>query len=331
MTESTRAGSSLPDLEFRIASAEDEPAVLALMRASLGWEDDDPNEEFFTWKHHDNPFGRSPAWVALHGDRVVGFRTFLRWQFRDDTDRLVRAVRAVDTATDPAYQGMGIFRRLTLRAVAELTLAGDSIVFNTPNDQSRPGYLKMGWSLARRLPVGVLPAGPRSIVPMLTSRVPASLWSEPSSVGLEAASALADHSVAAALLEHAPTTGFRTDRSPEYLAWRTALEPLHYRLLLASPGDPNEGGLIFRLRRRGGALEAAVVEQLVPNARTGVSLVRRMLTQTRADYAIGIRTGPSAGLLPLPSQGPLLTTRPLAGSPPSAKAWALTLADVELF
>ena len=50
-----------------------------------------------------------------------------------------------------------------------------------------------------------------------------------------------------------------------------------------------------------------------------------------ADYAIGLRTGPSAGLVPLPGQGPLLTTRPLAGSPPSPGDWALTLGDVELF
>ena len=161
------------DLEVRSAHPEDEAAVIELLRASLGWRPGDPNEEFFRWKHRDNPFGESPAWVALHQGRVVGYRTFLRWEFVDLEGRVVRGVRAVDTATDPAYQGRGIFRTLTLRGVAELTLAGDALVFNTPNDQSRPGYLKMGWSLARRLPVAVLPAGPRSVRPMLTSRVPA--------------------------------------------------------------------------------------------------------------------------------------------------------------
>ncbi len=74
-----------------------------------------------------------------------------------------------------------------------------------------------------------------------------------------------------------------------------------------------------------------MVEQLVPNRRTGMVLVRRMLKETGADYAIGLRTGPSAGLLPLPTQGPLLTTRPLAASPPSPRSWTLTLGDVELF
>ena len=319
------------DLEVRGALPDEEPAVLDLMRAALGWREEDPNEQFFAWKHHHNAFGPSPAWVALHDGAVVGYRTFLRWQFLDDRDRVVRAVRAVDTATDPAYQGQGIFRTLSLRGVAELTLAGDALVFNTPNDQSRPGYLKMGWNLSRRLPVGVLPAGPRSGVRMLTSRVPAQLWSEATSAGLDAGEALADEAVATALLEHAPRQGFRTHRTPEYLAWRTSFAPLRYRLLLASQHDPSQGGIIFRLRRRGDAVEAAVIEQLVPDRRTGVSLVRRMLRESGADYAIGLRTGPSAGLLPLPGQGPLLTTRPLAGSPPSAGDWALTLGDVELF
>lgn len=319
------------DLLVRSAEPADDSAVIPMLRAALGKTDDPHYEAFLHWKHRENAFGESPAWLALHEGRVVGYRTFLRWEFLDDTGRTVRAVRAVDTATDPAYQGMGIFKTLTLRAVAELTLARDAIVFNTPNDQSRPGYLKMGWSVARRLPVGVMPAHPGSVVPMVTSRVPAALWSDPTTAGLDAAEALSDAGVTTALLQHAPTQGFRTNRTPEYFAWRTSFVPLRYRLLLASPSDPAEGGIVFRLRRRGDAVEAAVIEQLVPNWRTGASLVRRMLKETAADYAIGLLTGPSAGLLPLPGQGPRLTTRPLAASPPSPKEWALTLGDVELF
>jgi hypothetical protein len=302
-----------------------------MLRASLGKVDDPHYEAFLRWKHGDNAFGPSPAWVALHDGVVVGYRTFLRWEFLRNDGRVLRAVRAVDTATDPAYRGVGIFRTLTLQGVAELTLAGVGIVFNTPNDQSRPGYLKMGWTVARRLPVGVMPRGPRALVSMATSKVPASLWSEPTDVGLDASAAFADRGFAEELLRHDTTTGVRTHRSPEYLAWRTAFEPLHYRVALASHGDAGAGGVVFRLRRRGAAVEAAILDQLVPDAATGARLVRRILADTGADYAIGLRTGRSAGLLPLPRQGPLLTTRPLAESPPSPGEWALTLGDVELF
>ncbi len=316
---------------IRPAVPADDAEVIPMLRVALGKEGDPHYEAFLRWKHRENAFGESPAWVAVHEGRVIGYRTFLRWRFLDDSDREVRAVRAVDTATHPDYQGQGIFRSLTLRGVADLTLAGEGIIFNTPNDQSRPGYLKMGWSVVRRLPVGVMPSGIRSITAMLASRVPAALWSEETQVGLDAADALADASMAARLLEHAPHDGFRTDRTPEYLAWRTSFSPLNYRLLLISARDPSEGGIIFRLRKRGDAVEAAVVEELVPDRRTGARLVRRMLRDSGADYAIGLRTGPSASLLPLPGQGPLLTTRPLASSPPVPTTWVLTLGDVELF
>lgn len=318
------------EIQVRPATDADFPAVLPMLRESLGKLDDPHYEAFLHWKHLENAFGVSPAWVAVHDGAVVGYRTFLRWRFVGDDGRRVRAVRAVDTATAPAYRGLGLFRTLTLRGVAELTLAGDGIVFNTPNEQSRPGYLKMGWQVVRRLPVGVMPAGPRAAARMLRSRVPAVLWSESTTVGSPAGEALADPRTATALLEHAPSRGFRTDRSPDYLAWRMAFGPLRYRLLLAA-NDPAEGGIVFRLRRRGEAIEAVVIEQLVPDWRTGALLVQRLLRQTGADYAIGLRTGPSAGLLPLPKQGPLLTTRPLASSPPAPESWVLTMGDVELF
>lgn len=320
----------LTGLEIRRADAADDPQVLDLMRSTHGWRPEDPDEALFHWKHRENPFGESPAWVALDGDQIVGYRTFLRWEFLDDEDRVVTAVRAVDTATRAEYQGRGIFRALTLQAVAELTLEGVGIVFNTPNDQSRPGYLKMGWSPAGRLPIGALPSGVAGLRRMARARVPAERWSEPCDVGLDAQGLASDHSIAQALLKYAPARGFRTNRTPEYLSWRTSLEPLHYRLVTAQPGSPGAGGAIFRLRRRGAALEAAIVELFAPNPGMGVALTRRLLQETGADYAVGVRSGRTVGLVPLPGQGPLLITRPLASTPPTAE-WELTLADVELF
>ncbi len=68
---------------------------------------------------------------------------------------VLRAVRAVDTATDPDYQGQGLFTALTMHGLDEVRADGVDFVFNTPNDQSRPGYLKMGWQTVGELPVAV--------------------------------------------------------------------------------------------------------------------------------------------------------------------------------
>jgi len=321
----------MDDFVVRRAVAADQGTVTDLLRISLGKEDDPHYESFLDWKHQQNPFGVSPAWVALDGARVVGYRTLLRWRFISADGRPVSAVRAVDTATDPEYRGRGLFRLLTLGAVADLTREGDAFVFNTPNDSSRPGYLSMGWSPVRRLPVGVLPSGPGSLARMLRSRTASLLWSEVTDVGMDASEALAHDAICDGLLAHAPAAGLRTDRTREYLRWRTSFEPLRYRVLLRDPGDPAAGGVIFRVRKRGAGLEAVIAELLVPSARVGIGLLRRVVAETGADYAIGLRTGPSAGLLPLPGQGPLLTGRPLARAVPPAKEWALTMGDIELF
>jgi len=321
----------MDDFVVRRATAADRGAVTDLLRISLGKEDDPHYEAFLDWKHQQNPFGVSPAWVALDGSRVVGYRTLLRWRFISADGKPVSAVRAVDTATDPEYRGRGLFRLLTLGAVADLTREGDAFVFNTPNDSSRPGYLSMGWSPVRRLPVGVLPSGPGSLARMLRSRTASLLWSEVTDVGMDASEALAHDAICDGLLAHAPAAGLRTDRTREYLRWRTSFEPLRYRVLLRDPGDPAAGGVIFRVRKRGAGLEAVIAELLVPSARVGIGLLRRVVAETGADYAIGLRTGPSAGLLPLPGQGPLLTGRPLARAVPPAKEWALTMGDIELF
>jgi hypothetical protein len=319
------------EIHIRPAVAADDAQILALLASTLGWSDSGVEKDFFHWKHRQNPFGVSPAWVALDGERVVGYRTFLRWEFLNGEGRRRSAVRAVDTVTDPAYRGRGIFRSLTLRGVADLTLEGVGWVFNTPNDSSRPGYLSMGWRDSGRVPIGVLPRSPGSMVRMLRARTPAALWSERCEVGLDAALALRDRDVALGLLTHAPKTGVRTARTPQYLAWRTTFEPLRYRLLLTDERDSSGGGVVFRLRRRGEALEAAIVESLVPGSRARNRLLRRVLAGTGADYCIAARTPRDSGLIPLPRQGPRLTSRPLASAPPAHSEWRLDLADIELF
>ncbi len=326
-------------LDIRPATDADLPAVLELLQASLGWVPDDDHARFFTWKHHESPFGRSPAWVAVDpvaDGRIVAFRTFLRWQF-ERGGAVVPAVRAVDTATHPDYQGQGIFSLLTRQALHELRGQGVAFVFNTPNDRSRPGYLKMGWQLVARLPVVATPRSPLSLARLARARVPADTCSVPSAAGVPIADVLADEAGVKALLASARAEGddrLRTVHTPEYLAWRYGFPPLHYRAMVA-PGGVEDGVVVFRLRHRGAALEAAVCEQIVPlgDERTAPRLVRRLLRETGADHAVQIgRARPSRGLLPMPGQGPTLVWRDVTDTVmPPADRWALGLGDIELF
>jgi GNAT superfamily N-acetyltransferase len=323
-------------IEVRAAGPSDRAAVLDLMAASLGWSSDDHHEAFFDWKHAQNPFGPSPGWVAVDGGEVVGFRTFLRWEHRTPEGWVLPAVRAVDTATRPSHQGRGIFRRLTLQALDDLRAHGVAFVFNTPNDRSRPGYLKMGWTAVGRLDAGVRVTSLASVARLARARVPADLWSVPSQGGRPAPEVLADPGLADLLASVPPARGLATHRTPGYLRWRYGFAPLAYRAVTLGP-DVRSGLAVFRVRRRGAALECALCDVVAPDRDRGAAraLVRRVARECAADYVIrlGGPTVDRSGFVGIPGQGPMLTWRALADDPPGGRPddWALSLGDVELF
>ncbi len=327
--------SEVAAVSVRRAVTEDRPAVLDLLALSLGWERSAEFGAFFDWKHEQNVFGKSPGWVAVVEGRIVGFRTFLHWEFEHADGRLRRAVRAVDTATAPDQQGRGIFRRLTLAAIDDLRDDGVDFVFNTPNAKSRPGYLKMGWTQVGRLPASAHVMGPGSARRMLASRVPAERWSLPVAAGVPATELFADARIESLLGRLPPARGFRTARTSAYLRWRYGHPPLGYRAI-AADDDPASGVVVFRVRRRGKATEVAVADVLVPDGagRAKAGLLREVARSTDADYAIIAGTSSLRALyVPFPRQGPILTWRPLADPsvPPKLRDLDLTLGDVELF
>jgi GNAT superfamily N-acetyltransferase len=321
------------DLSIRRAGEDDRPTVVALCRAALGWSAGDADEAFFAWKHDENPFGPSPMWLAEDADgRALGVRAFMRWQFRRPDGSSVRAVRAVDTATHPDAQGRGIFTRLTLGALPELRADGIDAVFNTPNDQSRPGYLKMGWNTVGRVPVAVRPTSTGALPRLAGARTAARKWSEPTNVGEDPAVAFGDDREVDALLRRCSARGLATDRTPAYLRWRYGFTPLHYRVLPV--GDTLvEGCCVVRFRRRGAATECTVTETLLPDRRRGAAMLLRAALAGGADYLIAT-AGPTVprSFVPAPGLGPILTWRPV-GTPgtPRRSELGLSLGDVELF
>ena len=337
--------SAAPDhVVVRRAVADDRPAILALGQRSLGWDATPATAAHFAWKHVENPFGPSPMWVAEVDGRLAGFRTFLRWEFTTatgDTRRTVRAVRAVDTATDPDFRGQGIFRILTLGAVDELRDEGVDFVFNTPNEQSRPGYLSMGWQVIGRLAVDVRPARLGGLVRMARARTPAERGAIPCSAGAPAVEVFADADASAALLAAAaPGAGLSTRRTPEYLRWRYGPTALMYRVATrAHPAGPVAA--VFHLRRRGPATEAVVCDTFAPaGAETLLRAVHAEIArESGADYLLRLRRPGTGGgraladrFVPAPGIGPVLTGRDLTGAPPATPAgWGLTMGDVEIF
>jgi GNAT superfamily N-acetyltransferase len=319
------------ELTLRQASSDDIGQVIDVCGRALAWSDDDVDADFFRWKHIRNAFGPSAIWVAVDdvapGSPIVGVRAMMRWDLEGPGGATKAMTRAVDTATLPSYQGQGIFRRLTLAAVDQLTRDGMDAVFNTPNDKSRPGYLKMGWQTVGKVPVTIRPRNPIALASMARSRVAADKWGTETDVGLDPLDALRDtEAVEAAIAEMSPPAAWSTPLSASYLRWRTGFRPLACRIepLGESVGD---GFVVFRLRRRGVLLQLSILHAVgPPDAGPVRRAIRRLLAATGADVALasGRRLGGRHLLAPLPGAGPLLTWRPL-GQP-----GVITMDDLDL-
>ena len=125
---------------INLSSEKDISYAVNVLREEL---DENYSRELFNWKHVQNPFGKSYGFVAIDEDKIIGVRMLMCWDFSIN-GKIKRAVRPVDTATDRAYRGQGIFKKLTLECLENISGKYD-FVFNTPNENSLPGNLKMGW------------------------------------------------------------------------------------------------------------------------------------------------------------------------------------------
>ncbi len=317
----------MADLVVRAAADEDIPAILDTLRAALG---ESPvlrrTPELWAWKHVLNPFGPSFVFVAeADGGRIAGVRAMMRWRLVTPDGDTLSCLRPVDTATHPQYERQGIFRRLTMTALDAARAEGVHLVFNTPNDKSGPGYLRMGWDEVGQIGVLVRPRFGRAVRPDTTQPPSIASWA-PGAVTVPASSMSQDR---------APR-GLRTLRSETYATWRFLSHPS------ASYGWVSDGvssGLIARAGERAGRSEL-VISDLVGSPRS--TSIRAIAGMSKARYLAGWfsrrtperRAALQGGLVPVPGIKPLrLFALPLSDLDTDVhdlSSWDLGTSDLEL-
>ena len=328
------------DLTIRPMRRDDLDAIVELLTTSLGPAPGGADRRsLFVWKHLEGHFGPSIALVAEDRKGLLGLRAFMRWEF-DGPGGPYRAVRAVDTATHPRAQRRGIFSRLTAAALEACHDDGVSVVFNTPNAKSLPGYLKMGWTQVTRWPVSLKVRRPAAMAGAAIRRDLSAGGPVPVPEGAlhPAAAALTD----VALHRHAvgPSGRLVTPRTPEYLRWRYGRAPLPYHVWR---GD--DALVVLRVRSRGTLREAVVNEVLARDPRAARRALVRAVRASGATHAAA-HFGPDwaatsvlrrAGFVHPPRAGMTFTVRQVseAGGPGRGwthpDTWSLTLGDLELF
>lgn len=330
MSHNERLRGDRPPPTVRHARPDDIDGIIELQRIGLGEGTLARSAEVWRWKHVDNPFGPSAVLVAESGGTLVGLRAFMRWSFVTDGGSVLRAVRAVDTVTHPDWQGQGLFTRLTKQLCNELANDGVDLVFNTPNDKSRPGYLKMGWRDLGRMMVWARPMRPGPFR-RHGSNAPA------------ARDALVAVDIGPRL-----ERGLHTPVDGPFLRWRYGAVPgLDYRSVI-----DHETVVVGRRRKRtlGGYTldEAMICEVVVGPGLAGIArasqAIRRVARGLDAHYAVAVAPFGSrratalagAGFIPVPRAGPHFTVRRLQATSIAhglfvMSSWGLGLGDLELF
>ena len=271
----------------------DAPEVISLMNRSLGRTQQVRRDvDYWHWKHEQNPFGRSIVLLARSDGQLVGLRAFMQWQLQIQ-GQMVRVGKPVDTVTHPEFQRRGIFRQLTNRACEVAKQRGIFLLFNTPNQNSRPGYLKLGWK-----PIGNVRFRFRPLHPwrmgwrLLTNKGSGSspsVWTALRAV--PAATLLQDHALVKDLLvETVDYDRAVTVKSYEWLRWRYSEHPhLSYFAMDVRRQGVLEGIVFFRANRRHGMHEIMVVDCLTrgDNVKVTQELFRKMRRLPEADYLVG--------------------------------------------
>jgi len=302
-------------MEIRTGEEKDIPDIVRLLKISLGESLMPKSEEFWRWKHVDNPFGPSPVLVAIEGDHIIAVRAFIRWNWIYG-NKIYKSVRAVDTATHPAYQRKGIFRKLTLQLVDQCEADGINFIFNTPNPRSKPGYIKMGWHDLGNLKVQFLP--------VLNFKKMSSEFSEEYKFNNQLISQLYS-----SLLR---ITNFATFRSSDFFRWRYDSNPNATYHMIASPKF--DFAIIFRIKSFRFGKEFRIVEIIRGAKYSEEEAKRNLLCAIKASGAnLVTASGTEIPRLNFGLNiGPSVTIKPLNFSiPMTLDFWKPSLGDMELF
>ena len=315
---------------------------------------------FWRWKHAINPFGESLGCAALSkiNGELVGIRPLMKWAFQSKEGNLIHALRPVDTVTHQNWQGKGLFKTLTIFCIIQLADDPTTLVFNTPNQNSLPGYEKMGWIRTAQLSIFVRVGNPAhfavSGIHWLLSHI------KPRGHGVaqelkELDQGLDDTAVeeiigfcTAAESKRIPA-GTRTVRSKEYLAWRYFQQPnIHYGFHISRNNlGCIESIVIYRMEYRGLAELLLIVDIFVKESDSNLvrAGIRSLIRGTKAHFYIAHAADATLELKAIKKEmffkakEKVLAAR-IVGRAPSKQqpneelsqmSWDLTFSDIEIF
>jgi len=339
--------------------------VLEVMTLALGGENEAyaKSEKLWNWKHLSSPFGPSWGYAAYDpsADIVASIRTMMYWNFESTANERILCARVVDISTHPDYRRLGLFTKLTEKALYDLKDQGVSVVYGTPKlkGKSIGGYLKLDFKMIDPWPVYIRVLRPVSFLKGIISGRRKNTrqylpswemvfggkvlrWQE-----FAAKFTLGDITdfLARADENRKKIAGIRIKKNFEYIKWRYGEHPnVDYGFVPLIKGDKMVGLSILRRNVRYGLLEVVISEFLFENSnrRAGRQLIREAINNINADYLITHynKHTPELSVLKMsmfvkaPGQDIVFIIKKLTEGNlvfDNQENWNLSLGDIELF
>lgn len=215
----------MPGITVEAYRPEDAEAALAVINDAFGFE---RSSDWFAWKHLNGPWGPSSGAIASDDDGPVGVRLLLPWLFLLGSTEVL-AYRAVEAATVPRARGQGVFSALNRSLMEQVASREEpTFIYSTPNEMSRDGYRKLGWTWLepvrheyRLAPIGCVPRR--------------------GATRLEGRAALTTFA-----LRQSPYERIRTSWDPAALRWRFDQRSGNRYRALALRSSEGTGGIVYR-------------------------------------------------------------------------------------
>jgi len=353
-----------PDLVFRKGRQDDLPRIAEFRKEYFGHSLIRSHEtEYYRWKCYNNPVMAGEMWLAEDCGRLVGMKNVTP-KLMKMLGKIIPVAEMGDSFTHPDYQRRGIFTTLSKASRESMLQQGVNLIYNTPNKNSLPGYL-------RRLDHAVVPIAVRNLAkpvfprPALKKMLPAPFLayflSPPLEVISRIMSAVGKACIGRNGITVSEVSSFPDDidglweelsgqydvslvRNGVYLEWRYVVNPDTYSILIArDESDVLRGFMVTKIGFEEDVALAYIADFLVPEARTDIlaellaGALHRFYQQKVSSVAVWSINGSRAGsvfrrfgFIPR-AKSPLLCYQNEVGRELSSRVlkWHLTMGDTD--
>lgn len=103
--------------------------------------------DFLKWQYLDNPLGKVVGFDAYYENKLVAHYVTIPVEYKKE-DIVFKGLLSLNTATDPEFQGKGLFTSLANKTYSLGAEKGYQFVIGVANQNSTPGFIKkLGFTL----------------------------------------------------------------------------------------------------------------------------------------------------------------------------------------